>query len=797
MLWKKMLRDILSNKGSYFACLVLVIIGLVIFTSFSILRENLSISKELFYTEQNFADGFVELESMPEGSLERLSRVEGINDLGGRLVKEARVYDPDRQESIYLKLVSLDLTDPARINDVLLQQGEVLTAGERSVWLDNQFFEANELELYQDLEIIAGGSLKRITVTGMGMSPEFTYPLRDHKELYPNPRQFGIAFIPLADMATLFPESRGMVNDLVFTLEPGAGFEDVKERLEPRLEQYGLRAIYPREDQVSHLILTEEITQISNMSRALPLMFLFIAGIILYIMLKRLVEQQRAQIGILKAFGYTDTEVVVHYLSYALLVGSIGGLTGGGLGILLATPLTGFLLEFFNMPEVYEGFSLFYLLAGLLLAVAVFLFAGYHGCKYALQLKPAEAMRPPSPPLAGKTLLEKVTLIWEMFTIQGKMAVRNLSRNRGRTFFLFVGMMMGCAVVAMTWSFNDLVDKLVFYQFEEVEVYDAKITLHAPADMIGVERELERLHEVQRVEPMLEVPVKLSHRWLEEDVLLLGLTRQGILYNILDSEQKRILPSRDGLILSERLADKLGVAVGSVLKMESPLLRGKDEQTEIRVVEVIPQYLGMNAYMEINGLQRILNQGGIANSFMLNLDGGSQGGSVSGAVSALRDHYQEAELVAGVDGREERVKQTWELMETFGTVLYLYVFIGVIICFAIIYSSSFITLSERSRELASMMVLGMTPREVFSVITFEQWLISAFAMVAGLPLAQLMQWGFALEMSTDLYTIPAEISSQSFFVALLITAFSIWLAQRFALRKIEKLSLIEVLKSRE
>ena len=803
MLWKKMLRDIWSNKGSYLACLVLVLIGLVVFTAFSILSDNLDLSQDTFYREQNFAHGFAELESMPRTNLESLSRVDGIDAISGRVVKEVRVHKPDRDESIYLKLVSLDLEEPRRVNDVLLLEGDGLTrrAGELSAWVDNQFFEANSLQLYQGLEVIAGGRLHELRLTGVGMSPEFTYPLRDMKEMYPNPEQFGIAFLSREDMEKLFPDSRGRVNDLVFTLKPGADFDRVKNALEPELKPYGLRTIYPREDQVSHLMLTEEITGLKSMSRAMPMLFLLIAGVILYIMLKRLVEQQRGQIGILKAFGYTDTEVVVHYLSYALVIGSVGGLAGGLLGIWLATPLTTLLLEFFNVPEFYEGFSLYYLLTGFLLSVAVFLVAGYFGCRQALRLRPAEAMRPPAPPVMKKTLLERVGFFWQMLTIQGMMAVRNLSRNRGRSFFLFLGIAVSSAVVAMTWSLNEMVDKLTFYQFEQVEVYDAYLALNAPADRISAERELNAIPEVSRAEPLLEIPVKLSHKWLEEDVLLLGLQKGSRMYNIMDDAGNRVELPENGLVLSERLANNLQVAAGSTLELDSPLLRDRDPLQQVEVVQVVPQYLGMNAYMEISGADELFNQGKLATSFMLSVaDPGKGWDAASGTaagISALRDRYRESDLVLGVDGREERLQQVRDLMETFGAAIYLYVFIGVIICFSIIYSSSFIVLSERSRELASMMVLGMTPREVFSVITFEQWFISIFAMVAGIPLAKLMQWGLAVEMSTDLYSIPAELSTDSLFAALVVTSLSIWLAQRFVLSRIEKLSLIEVLKTRE
>jgi len=807
MLWKKMVRDIWGNKGSYVACLVLVIFGLMIFTSFSIASDNLSLSQKDFYRQQNFAHGFTELISMPYGNLGRLNQIKGIDKIDGRVTKEVRVTQPEGDTAIYLQLVSLDLADPERVNDAKLLNGIELREGEFEIWVDNQFFETHRLELGQNVEVVAGNKARELKVEGVAISPEFTYPLRTEKEIYPNPEQFGIAYICRETMWNMFPEMRGQVNDLVFTKEPGIDFDELKDRLEPEIEQYGLINLFSRENQTSHLILDEEVAQLQRMSSALPLMFLSIAALILYIMLKRLVEQQRGQIGILKAFGYNNREVMLHYLSYALAVGAVGGLLGGLLGIYVAKPLTALLFMFFHVPEVYEGFSLYYLALGLIISLAIFLLAGYQGCRYALQLKPAEAMRPPAPISGKKLFLEKIRFLSEMLTIQGKMAIRNLGRNRSRTVFLFLGMMLSCSVVVVTWSLNDLVDKLVFYQFEEVETYHARVNLTEPAFRSTVQRELSRLDEVTRVEPLIEIPVRLSHAWREENVLLLGIAGDSMLYNIRDSEGQRVIPSDRGVILSERLAEKLDVSTGSLIELESPYKRNNDGPQMVEVYRIIPQYLGMNAYLEIREIDQIIDQGDFATAFMLNFGGNlnpdeneleiSGEEQIQKNVTLLRDLYHESELVAGVDGTEERVREIRDLMETFGSLIYLYVLVGVVIAFAIIYSSSFIILSERNRELASMKVLGMTSREVFSVITFEQWFISIFAISAGLPLAQVMMFALSRELSTDLYSIPTELSGQALLMGAGITAVSILIAQSFAMRKVRGLDLVEVLKTRE
>ncbi len=794
VLWKKIFRDILNNRGSYLACLTVAIIGLTAFTAFSLLRENLNLSKEILYREQNFAHGFIELESMPQGHLDRLFRVEGIRDISGRIVNDVQLYDPHKRDSIYLTLVSLDLEKTIRVNDVRLLQGIELIPGREQAWIDSEFFQANQLQLGQELEIISGGKIRAIMVAGAGMNPEFTYPLRDPGVFIPDPERYGIAFLPLEDMENIFPEYRGKINSVVFTLEPGTEFIRVKDKLELELEKFGVKSIYPREDQVSHFILTERLTQIGRFSNIVPFLFLMISGIILYIMLKRIVEQQRGQIGLLMAFGYTRREIILHFLSYALIVGTIGGIAGGLLGMYLANPLTRFQLGLFNLPPVYTGFSLNYLLLAILLSLLVFLFSGYQGCKLALQLKPAEALRPPAPPTTKKSLPEKINLYWEMLTVQGKMATRNLFRHRSRSAFLFLGIMLSYAVIALTWNLSSLMDRLLLYHHEEIEINDAKITIAQPAPRHYLQGELEQIPGIDWVDPLGEVPATLSRGWLEEEVIILGVPREARLYNLLDEEGKRVPPSPKGLILSQRLAEKLSLFPGDTLKMESPFFRKTDHKEEIRVIDVIPQYLGMNAYMEISGLEEMLGQEPFATSLLLELNNAHNNEEI---MHRLRDNYWESEMVTGIDGKEELVRRSKEIMEVLGNVFYVFSFIGFTMGFSIIYSSSFIILSERRQELSVMKILGMTSREVFSVITFEQWFISFFAMLAGIPLAQLMLRSLSQTLSTDLFTLPHEMETPSLLVALLATAFFIGLAQGFALKRVEKLDLTETVKTLE
>lgn len=789
MLWKKVLRDLKENKGAYLASTVVIIIGLMVFSAFSVVVQSLNISQLHFYQNQNFADGFAQVAALPPSEINNLKNIKGIADIQGRIVKDVRVLLPDRNgENVYLRLIAFDTKLDNPINGVRLSQGIPLNNKESNIWIDNKFFEANSLNINSKLDIIAGGKKRTLEVVGVGQSPEFVYALRTVSELYPSPETFGIAFIPLELMALLFPEEQAY-NDLIFTTHPGADFDELKSKLEDQLRPYGLKSVIPRADQVSHLLLTSELDSLEAMSKAFPFTFLSIAAMIMYIMLKRLIQQQRGQIGILKAFGYTHREIIFHYLSYSLIIGLFGGIAGGVLGIMLSQPLTSLYLTFFNMPEHGMVLSTRYLFFSVVLSLVFSLFAGYMGCKKILTLEPAEAMRPPAPAVGGKTWLEKIPLLWDMLTVQGMMAVRNLSRNKGRALFVFLGIMFCFAITVFTWSMNDMIQKMMFDQYEKIEVYDVKMFLTGPQKAKAISQELHRFPGVNAVEALAEVPVLLKHNWHEEEALLLGISGNSDLYNILDSDENKINLPDSGLVLSERLAALLEAEIGTLLTVGSPMLNSSVTDKQLPVTGIIPQYVGVNAYMDLAALQDYLKQGELATSFIIKMD--------EKYIPLLQEKYKESDIVESVDAQGQRQKKLEEMMASYGSMIYLYALIGVIIGFSIIYSTTLITVSERSRELASMLVLGMTPAEAISVVTFEQWFLAVLAMIAGIPLSKIMTMGISKAISNDVFTIPTILTLDSFLLAFLVTSLSVWVAQMVAGRKVKQLSLVEVLKSGE
>lgn len=786
MLWRKMIREIMENRMAYIACTVVIAIGLMVYSSMSMSKDNLFLAKDEFYREFHFADGFAKVKAIPYSRAKSLNEMDGLGIVNGRLVKNVRVLMPDSNENVYLRLISLHERERNVLNGVKLLRGSFPEKNHRQVLLADKFYTANQLQLGKKIHVVIEGKQVELSISGSGQSPEFVYAMNEAQSIAPDPKTFEVAYMPYEDMEMLFNQ-KGLVNDISFTLQPGVEFEDIEQMLKSELKKYELESLYAAKDQLSNTMLTEELKQLERMSGSMPVIFLGIAAIILYIMLKRLVEAQRGQIGTLKAFGYGRWEILTHYLCYGLLVGLMGGVLGGLLGTALSSSLIGVYQTYYSLPNLEARFSMKYFMMGIMMSALFSLVASFQGVKDVLKLKPAEAMRPSVPAFLEKTWLEKVPGFWRMFNVQGRMAIRNALRNKGRTFFTLIGIIFTFSMMASFSSLGSMAEIMIMDQFTKVQKQDVKLSFSKPLPLNHIVRELQNVKGVLRVEPMLEVPVTLRFLNYKKDVVALGIIEHPTLYNVFDKSGTRMELPKTGLMLSQQVAEKLNVRIGDVVQMDS--IWAKEEKIKVKIEQIVPQYLGANVYMNQDALLNLLKQGDMATSVLLSIN--------PKYIPDLKDQYSTSKFVRNIEIRQEMINKYQQLIGSSSYTLWVMAVISVVTGFAIVYNSSIISLAERKRELASLRVMGMTSREVLEVISVEQWFIGVAGMIAGIPLAIAMNQAISKSMSSDLFTLPAMTSPDAILQAFIGTMLAIWISQQSVSRKVKQLDLVEVLKERE
>lgn len=785
MLRRKLWRDIRGNYGAYLAVISVSIIGLMLYVSMALILDSLKTSVDTYYSEHDFAEGFARIVQGPQGLVEDIRGIEGIDRVSGRIVSDVLVNKTAGEDNTTLRLVSFG-GDKNDLNRFKLEGGSIPSGDSREILVSPAFLAANGYKIGDAVPLIIAGTEIQFTITGTAISPEYVYEIPSGQTLTPDPKVFGVAFVPYNTAAQVLGMD-GQINDIVFTLDRNINFTTIKRPVENILGNYGLTQLYPRKDHLSHSMLNQEIVGLEATVNTSPVIFLLVAASILYIMLRRMVEQQRGLIGILKAFGFTDREIITHYLGYAVFTGGLGGLGGGLLGTWLSFYFAKMYQQFYNIPGLSGRVAPQYIITAALLAIAFSVIAGYQGCKGVLRLSPADAMRPPAPKVGKKTLVERIGFLWKMLTTLGKMAVRNVFRSKQRSFLAVFGIAASFSLMVASGASFDAVYYLINFQYEKVEKYDIKVGLKSYVGRTEAVTGTRYMDGVLEAEPVLEVPVTLSNKWREKDTVITGLPQEASLYHLLTDKGKQVsLPDR-GMVISTQMAKILDIKQGDTITVK-PFL-GDREERQVVVRQVVPQYVGLGAYMDLESLSSLLRAPPVASSVLIRVEEGN--------MSEVREELRTGKNVSAIHDKNKLKAQFEELMETSQASQYILLFFSFIMGFAIVYNVNIISLSEREREMASLMVLGMTEGEVARILLFEQGFLGVAAIIAGVPLSYGMLYAIVNASSSEIYNMPLIINPASFMMALAGTLTFVLAAQWKMKGRVSKLSMLDVLKQQD
>ena len=783
ILFKKAMRSIWRNKKAYIACIALMGIGIAIFVSFNMLYLNLLDARESFYREQRFADVFAAVKSIPLADARALEKLEGVRQMDATIVVDSRVDSLASDRIITLRLNSFDPEETDPLNAFLIVEGAAPAVGE--ILVNDVFAEANGLQVGDAVTLVVAGRTVSPVISGMVQSPEYVYAIPDASRMFPDNEAFGFGYMRAGELGA-FTGKTGAATNIAIQLEDGYVYDDVKAQIEDSLNPYGMLALYERKDQISEAMIDQEISSIGAMASSIPMVFILMAVIILYIMLKRVIEQERSQIGTLKALGYSDWEIILHYMGYGGITGFVGGALGAVCGVLLTGMMTDLYLEYFNLPAFGSSYDYTYIWIGFAISVGSGMLGSYMGTRGILRLTPSEAMRPPAPPVVKSDLVGKLPFLRVILSSYGYMAMRNITRNKFRSAFVVCGVAFSFSIMAFMASYGDMFDAMLLNQFTKVQLYDMKLTLEEPRAYTPSIEAAYTLTSVAEAEGMLEVPVEMRLGHLKESVVLTAMQPQSHLYNIYDNISGEVLePPSGGVILSDSLASKLNAKRGDLLTVRTSYT--EDDDLPLPVLGIVNENLGLTAYTDLDSLCALLDVPRSLNSVILRAPD----------TVAIKEQLLDADNIAVMMDKEETLDMYTEMVDSYAFMLYMMQLAGIGIAFAIITNTSAISLSERSREYATMRVLGMHPREVGQVVSFEYWLLTILGILPGIPLTRLIKVALAGTMDNDLFSMPLETSLQSFVSAAVGCVIAVAVSNRSAVRKISRFDMVDVLKERE
>jgi putative ABC transport system permease protein len=783
---RKMFRDLWAMRAQTLAIVFVILSGVAAYVSMTSVMDTLEKTLDTYYTQYRFADGFASVRRAPEQLKERLRMVPGVNQIETRVMAGVNLEIKGFDEPVSGLIVSVPEGNQPSLNRLFIREGRFLEAGrEDEVVLNEPFAQAHNLRPGDRCAGIINGRRKVLRIVGIALSPEFLIQI-DPGSIFPDPKRYGVMWMGRTGLEAAY-DMDGAFNDIAFTLSPGADKnEDVLTLIDDLLRPYGGQGAYWRTDQPSHFFITEEFRQLKGTATVLPLIFLAVAAFLLNIVVTRLVSLQREQIAVLKAFGYTNMDVGLHYAKLVLLITFIGTALGIFLGIWMGKELGKLYLEYYRFPYLEYSLRFSVVVMAIVLTVGTSLMGVIQAVRGAVRLAPAEAMRPAPPAEYHATIVEKLGF-QRCFDQPTRMILRNLERQPAKALLTILGMSSSCAILIMGLFFSDSFDYVVNVQFGLTQRENLTVTFTEPTSTAAL-YEIQSLPGVLHAEPFRNVPVRLRYAHRSYRTGIEGIPPDAYLRRLVNTDLEPVSVPQDGIVITERLAKILAAHPGDKITVE--VLEGNRVIRNVPLVGITRQFIGIGAYINLDAANRLAGLGQALSGVLLMVDKPYE--------KMLMNTLAERPRVAGIASQEKVIESFYE---TSAKTMLVYTFIlslfAGVIAFGVVYNSARISLSERDRELASLRVLGFTRGEIAYILIGELAFLTLLSIPLGFALGAIAGAGIVKSLQTDMYQLPFVLGGGTLSLAAVIVLAASVVSSLIIYRRLNKLDLIAVLKTRE
>lgn len=782
---RKLVRDLGRLAAQGFTIALVVAAGIAAFSSLRTVYSSLITSRDTYYERERMPDLWATVTRAPEALSARLAIVPGVAALETRIEGAVKVMLPNVPDPPTGRVISIPAIGLPRLAGLVLREGrfpEPRRSDEALVV--ESFATAQHLTVGTEVDLVVLGTMRRVRVVGIAMSPEFVMPMA-LGDFTPDPERMAVfwmrrdALAPLLDLEAAF-------DSIVIDVEAGADARAIARTLEGMLERYGAASVVDRDVIPSNHVLEGELSQLRGLSTVVPFIFLGVSAFLVHVVLSRLLQLQRGQIAMLRAIGYTRTEVAKHYLALVTLIVLFGTAVGLYVGHRLGIELTEIYVKYFHFPDRVYRFDL----GTAMVAVAASGGSAFTGAVWTLfsvtSLPPAAAMQPPVPAVQRLGWLERLGILRALGPVLA-MIVREIRRKPIRALFSSVGIAFSVAIVIVGRFGYDSMEKLIEVEFHEAIREDVIIGFQRSVEERAV-REIAHLPGVIRAEGVRMAAARVRHRAVFRDVPVQAFQDGTMLRRIVDRLGRTYDPPRGGIFVTDALARILGVGLGDELELE--WLEGERRITRVRITGLVDEPLGLQVYASADDLRRFLRESPRVSAVMARIDPAHE----SDLLAALRQRP----LVGTVTRKQQLLdrfaSQSGEQMRTFTIVLSIF---AAVIAIGVVYNNARVSLSMRERDLASLRVLGFTRGEISTVLLGELAVHVAVGIPAGLVLGRDWAVRVAATIDPETYRMPVIIAPSSYALAAAVVLGASAVSALLVRRHLDHLDLIAVLKTRE
>ncbi len=761
MLFKKMLRDMRNNLTQFVSIFIMSILGVLVLTGIHAEWYGMKTEVDRYYKENKLPSLWMMGREYSLEDLEQVRSLDEVRAASRRLTMDVETTLSDQP------VLRLNVVEDHTLSTPYVIEGDAFDASQKGLWLDSTFALAHNLRIGDSLTLRAMGIESVQTIRGLILHPEYVYNVKDDSELLPTPESYGFAFLTRGSLPQNLPLP---YNQLLILAESQKDSEKVQSELEQHFSgRYS--AIVNREDHPSVAMMDNEIEQNKAVGEVFPVIFFIIAALSMLTTMTRMTSNQRTQIGILKALGFSKRKILFHYVSYGLWIGLAGGLIGLASGPLIIPPIL-FTMQksLYLLPNWYAVLSPVDAIA-VILAVLCCGASSYFACRKELKEVPAAALRP-RPPKAGRHTRWEKSAFWHRMGFSLQWNIRDVLRSKLRSAMAVVGVIGCMALLLCALGLRDTINGVSSRMYGELHTYESKISLQETVSQI----ELKVIEEKVDGQWIQESAVEIQAGGMDKKASLTVLGK-GSAMVFKDKGGGEVGLPTEGIGLSYKMAQTLGVKMGDTLQWR-----------------IIGQKEWISS--EVHTLYRTPMGQGIAMSEEAYI---AMGKTLTPTARLAYEPFRQEDGLTGIKNirdKDELIKSFDTMLDSIQMMVFILILAAVILGVVVLYNLGALSFAERVRELATLKVLGFFSREIRSLLQKQNIWLTCLGILLGIPLGYGII-GFILSTMSESIDMQTQVTWPAFVLCVLVT-FILSVGVNFLLsKKIKNIDMVSSLKAVE
>lgn len=767
MLIKKMLRDMKIHKAQFISIFLMSFLALLIYAGLG--SETTGYKKELkkYYDNSHFADIWLYSENF---TYEDLSKVKGVVEVDRAQLRLSCDVTVKLEKQPTMKVYFQSEND---VNQVYVVKGTPFNSNDKEgIWLDYDFAQKRHLTVGDSITFSASQIEFSKEIKGLVYSPEYVY--KTCESMLPDHYMSAFAYMSEHALPEYLPK---LHNEIVLTLKNSkevdlAQFEDNLYDLLPEnteTQSSGLSVFISRENYTSNAVFHNEITERESMTTVFPIAFIAIVLLTIMTTMTRLVDKQRVQIGILKAVGFKKGRIMKHYLLYGAGLTFIGGILGAMIGPLILPPLFHSVMKTtFSLPvwkAAYPYSSFFVILFCVILAMLI----TFATCCKILREVPASVLRPKAPKTAKLTHLEK-TDFWKRrsFTIQWNL--RDIIRSKGRSLMAIVGVAGCMGLLVCGFACLDLFDNLISTKYDNICKYTNKYTFEETATM----EQKENVKQLIQGEYLMTTAVELKYG-TKKVATELNVVDDITLIRYLDISWKEMQLPKEGICITKKIADELGVSVGDQLHFH---VYGDSHWAEATITALYRDPAEQTATIYCSTFEEL------GYEFQPT------------EILSLQEKQDHIPGVTTIDNISDSKAAIESMLETMYLLIGILCMAAALLAIVVLYNLGVLSLAEKERELATLKVIGFQAGKLRKLLLFQNTWLTVFGLLPGCYFGKFVLKTIMAAMGNE-FDMQLMIRTRSFLISALFTmAISLFVNYIFS-GKLKKIDMVSSLKGIE